>query len=298
MIIKETNYLALFAKSFNWAGFFLPKDTYEECSKLYAFCRVLDDIADTNQDLEIKKKRFEELKEIFKEIETLKNNDLQSSTFVKNKVVISDMIVVSEDKKIPDVVIKDLVDGVESDLKDKIQFNSVKELLIYSYRVAGTVGLMMAKILNVSDKRALKGAIDLGIAMQLTNISRDVVEDYKMNREYIKDDFENIKSTLKLADMFYESSFSSLKRIPIRYRFAIIVARRVYRQIGREIIKKKNIENYKRSGKIYVDNFGKITQTILSFVDLIKLFFVKIEKHQRSQEHDIIKSEINLNERI
>ena len=298
MIIKETNYLALFAKSFNWAGFFLPKDTYEECSKLYAFCRVLDDIADTNQDLEIKKERFKELKEIFKEIETLKNNDLQSSTFPKNKVVISDMIVISGYKKIPDVVIKDLVDGVESDLKDKIQFNTVKELLVYSYRVAGTVGLMMAKILNVSDKRALKGAIDLGIAMQLTNISRDVVEDYKMNREYIKDDFENIKSTLKLADMFYESSFSSLKKISIRYRFAIIVARRVYRQIGREIIKKKNIENYKKSGKIYVNNFGKITQTILSFVDLIKLFFIKIENHQRSQEHDIIKSEINLNERI
>ena len=298
MIIKEKNYLALFAKSFNWAGFFLPKDTYEECSKLYAFCRVLDDLADANQDLEIKKERFKELKEIFKEIETLKNNDLQSSTFEKNKVVISDMIVISGYKKIPDVVIKDLVDGVESDLKDKIQFNTVKELLVYSYRVAGTVGLMMAKILNVSDKRALKGAIDLGIAMQLTNISRDVVEDYKMNREYIKDDFENIKSTLKLADMFYESSFSSLKKISIRYRFAIIVARRVYRQIGREIIKKKNIENYKKSGKIYVNNFGKITQTILSFVDLIKLFFVKIEKHQRSQEHDIIKSEINLNERI
>ena len=298
MIIKETNYLALFAKSFNWAGFFLPKDTYEECSKLYAFCRVLDDVADANQNLEIKKERFNELKEIFKEIENLKNNDLQSSTFEKNKVVISDMIVVSGYKKIPDLVIKDLVDGVESDLKDKIQFNTVKELLVYSYRVAGTVGLMMAKILNVSDKRALKGAIDLGIAMQLTNISRDVVEDYKMNREYIKDDFENIKSTLKLADMFYESSFSSLKKIPIRYRFAIIVARRVYRQIGREIIKKKNIENYKRSGKIYVDNFGKITQTILSFVDLIKLFFIKIESHQRSQEHDIIKSEINLNERI
>ena len=298
MIVKETNYLALFAKSFNWAGFFLPKDTYEECSKLYAFCRVLDDVADTNQNLKIKKEKFNELKEVFKKIENLKNNDLQSSTFEKNKVVISDMIVISEYKKIPDIVIKDLVDGVESDLKEKIQFNTVKELLVYSYRVAGTVGLMMAKILNVSDKRALIGAIDLGIAMQLTNISRDVVEDYKMNREYIKDDFENIKSTLKLADMFYESSFSSLKKIPIRYRFAIIVARRVYRQIGREIIKKKNIENYRRSGKIYVDNFGKITQTILSFIDLIKLFFITIENHQRSQEHDIIKSEINLNERI
>ena len=298
MIIKEKNYLALFAKSFNWAGFFLPKNIYEECSKLYAFCRVLDDVADTNQNLEIKKEKFNELKYIFKEIETLKNNNLQSSIFEKNKLVVSDMIVISEHKKIPDLVIKDLVDGVESDLKDKIQFNTVKELLVYSYRVAGTVGLMMAKILNVSDKRALIGAIDLGIAMQLTNISRDVVEDYKMNREYIKDDFENIKSTLKLADMFYESSFSSLKKIPIRYRFAIIVARRVYRQIGREIIKKKNIENYRRSGKIYVDNFGKITQTILSFIDLIKLFFITIENHQRSQEHDIIKSEINLNERI
>ena len=85
MIIKEKNYLALFAKSFNWAGFFLPKDTYEECSKLYAFCRVLDDLADANQDLEIKKERFKELKEIFKEIETLKNNDLQSWTFEKKK---------------------------------------------------------------------------------------------------------------------------------------------------------------------------------------------------------------------
>ncbi len=59
-------------------------------------------------------------------------------------------------------------------------------MLIYSYRVAGTVGLMMSKILNVSDRRALKGAIDLGIAMQLTNIARDVIEDKKMNREYIK----------------------------------------------------------------------------------------------------------------
>ena len=55
--------------------------------------------------------------------------------------------------------------------------NSVKELLVYSYRVAGTVGLMMAKILKVNKTNSLKSAIDLGIAMQLTNISRDVIED-------------------------------------------------------------------------------------------------------------------------
>ena len=298
MLIKEPNYLAIFAKSFNWAGFFLNKDTYEECSKLYAFCRVLDDIADADQDLKIKKERFKELKGVFNEIENLKQNEKQIWSFEKYKVVISDMVVLSEYKKIPEIVIHDLVMGVESDLKEKIEFNTIKDLLIYSYRVAGTVGLMMAKILNVKDVRALRGAIDLGIAMQLTNIARDVIEDQKINRYYIRCDFENITSTLRLADMFYDSSFSSLKKIPFQHRFAIIVARRVYRQIGRKITNKKNIENYKKSGKIYVNNFGKIIQTFLSLGDLIKLFFVKIESHQRSKEHDIINAEINLNERI
>ena len=103
---------------------------------------------------------------------------------------------------------------------------------------------MMAKTLNVNDTRSLRGAIDLGIAMQLTNIARDVIEDQKMNRQYIKPDFENIEATLKLADMFYESSFTSIKKIPFKCRFSIIVARRVYRQIGRKIMQKKSMENY------------------------------------------------------
>ena len=55
---------------------------------------------------------------------------------------------------------------------------------------------MMAKILNVKDQNSMKAAIDLGIAMQLTNISRDVVEDSKINRFYIKNDFETISNTL------------------------------------------------------------------------------------------------------
>ena len=98
---------------------------------------------------------------------------------------------------------------------------------------------MMAKILNVKNKNALKSAIDLGIAMQLTNISRDVIEDTGSNRYYISGDFESIKETLKLADLFYESSFASIKKIPLNFRFSILVARRVYRQIGYNILKKK-----------------------------------------------------------
>ena len=289
-MIKK-NYLATFAKSFNWAGFFLPKDTYEECSKLYAFCRILDDVADSGEDLEIKKKKFNEIKDIIKlyEIRSTDNQDM---------LVVNDMIMLSKNKNIKKIILNDLIEGIESDLKKEVNFITIKELLVYSYRVAGTVGLMMAKILDVKDSRALLGAIDLGIAMQLTNIARDVIEDQKIGRKYIEGDFKNILATLQLADTFYESSFSSIKKIPFRYRFAILVARRVYRQIGRKITSKKNIENYRKSGKIYVNDYGKIYQTVLSLGDFIKLFFTNLENHQKSNEHKIIKEEIDINERI
>ena len=61
-----------------------------------------------------------------------------------------------------------------------------------------------------------------------------------------------------MADLFYESSFASIKEIPFRFRFAILVARRVYRKIGDKILQKKNIYNYNRSGKIYVNNITKV----------------------------------------
>ena len=143
-------------------------------------------------------------------------------------------------------------------LEGKEDENSKKELIIYSYRVAGTVGLLMAKILKVRKKSSLMSAIDLGIAMQLTNISRDVVDDLNNNRSYINENFEEIKSTLMLAEKFYENSFHSINKIPISFRFAIIVARRVYRKIGYKILKKKNFEDYRKSGKIYVSNFYQI----------------------------------------
>ena len=296
--MTEKNYLALFAKSFNWAGFFLPKNIYYDCSKLYAFCRILDDLVDENINLELRVEKFNEIKDIFKRIYEQENNDGKAVHQNEHRLIVNNMIVLADNNNIKRIILDDLIEGVGSDLKQKVYFKSVKDLLVYSYRVAGTVGLMMAKILNVNDTRSLRGAIDLGIAMQLTNIARDIIEDKKMNRQYIKPDFENIEATLKLADMFYESSFSSIKTIPFKYRFSIIVARRVYRQIGIKIIKKKNMKAYEKSGKIYVSNFGKIYQTILSLFDLILLFLKDIEPHQRMREHEIISEEVNLDERI
>ncbi len=296
--MTEKNYLAYFAKSFNWAGFFLPKNIYNDCSKLYAFCRVLDDVVDEKISLELRTERFNKIRNVFEKAYKKANTDKNLIYQDEYSSIVNDMIIIADNNNIKKIILDDLIEGVGSDLKSKVNLRSIKELLLYSYRVAGTVGLMMAKILNVNDTRSLKGAIDLGIAMQLTNIARDVIEDQKMNRQYIKPDFENIEATLKLADMFYESSFSSIKNIPLKYRFAIIVARRVYRQIGRKIIKKGNMENYKKSGKIYINNFGKIFQTILSFFDLMILFLKNIESHQRKREHEIISEDVSIDERI
>jgi len=283
--MSNKNYLSIYAKSFNWAGFFLPKKTYQKCSSLYDFCRTVDDIADGRDKLDIKKKNLL----VFK-------NDFINKNF--SNLIIKNMWDLMTDHEISIKIIEDLFTGVESDLNEKVQLNSKKDLLIYSYRVAGTVGLMMAKILNVKGKDSMKAAIDLGIAMQLTNIARDVVEDSKNNRFYIQHDFQTINNTLTLADLFYKSCFTSINKIPFNFRFAILVARRVYRKIGDEILKTNNIEGYNKAGKIYVNNLGKIYQTVLSLLDLIKLLLRKEKSHNMSDEHLLINEEIDLNERI
>ena len=279
------NYLAIYAKSFNWAGFFLPKKTYEKCSALYDFCREADNIADDENNIEIKKDNFIKFRNNF----VNKNYD---DPIIKN---MWDLI---NEFSISTKIVDDLFEGINSDIKENVKLNSKKELLIYSYRVAGTVGLMMAKILNVHKEQSLKSAIDLGIAMQLTNISRDVMEDKKNNRFYINESFEDIKNTIKLSEKFYKNSFYSIKEIPLSFRFSILVARRVYRKIGYKILNKQNIENYKKSGKIYVSNIEKIIETFLSIFDLIKLSLISKNDDNINHDHNLINEEINLNERI
>ena len=279
------NYLAIYAKSFNWAGFFLPKKTYEKCSALYDFCREADNIADDANKIEIKKDNFIKFRNNF----VNKNYD---------DPVIKNMWDLINEFNISTKIVDDLFDGINSDIKENVKLDSKKELLIYSYRVAGTVGLMMAKIMSVHKEQSLKSAIDLGIAMQLTNISRDVMEDKKNNRFYINESFEDIKNTIKLSEQFYKNSFYSIKEIPLSFRFSILVARRVYRKIGYKILNKKNLENYKNSGKIYVSNIEKIIETFLSIFDLIKLSLISKNDDNINHDHNLINEEINLNERI
>ncbi|MDB2655357.1 squalene/phytoene synthase family protein [Candidatus Pelagibacter bacterium] len=283
--MADQSYLSIYAKSFNWAGFFLPKKTYLKCSALYDFCRVADNIADSNEAIEIKKIKFLDFQ-----------NDFNNKKF--DNPIIKNMWQLINEFDIPLKVVHDLLDGINSDIQQSIKLLKKKDLLLYSYRVAGTVGLMMAKILRVNKKNSLKSAIDLGIAMQLTNISRDVIEDLNFGRSYINLNFEEIRSTIKLSESYYENSFYSIKEIPFAFRFAILVARRVYRKIGYKILKQQNLENYKQSGKIYVTNIEKIVETFCSVYDLIKLFLINKSDNDIEHNHSLIREEINLDERI
>ncbi len=281
----KNNLLKKHAKSFYWASFFLSRDTFKKCSSLYNFCRTLDDIADNNTNLQSKKEIFLKFKKDFE------NKNLSNQ-------IINDMWSIVDSESISKQIVIDLFDGVETDLEEKVVINSKKDLLVYSYRVAGTVGLMMSKILKVKNKEALKGAIDLGIAMQLTNIARDVCEDKERNRQYVSHDFSAIREIIDESQIFYENSFNSIRYIPFKSRFSVIVARRVYRKIGDYILKQKNIDNYNKAGKIYVPMFEKAIQTFLSIFDFVKLFFIKNLNKGNQSNHNILERDINLNDII
>ena len=281
----KNNLLKKHAKSFYWASFFLSRNILNKCSSLYNFCRTLDDIVDDNSNLSIRKEIFSKFKK-----------DFENKNF-KNQII-KDMWSVIDSENISKKVVIDLFNGIETDLKEKVVINSKKDLIVYSYRVAGTVGLMMSKILKVKNKEAFKGAIDLGIAMQFTNIARDVCEDKERNRQYVSHDFSAIREIIDESQIFYKNSFNSIRYIPFKSRFSVIVARRVYRKIGDYILKQKNIDNYNKAGKIYVPVFEKVIQTLLSIIDFIKLLFIKKLDYENQVSHNILEQEINLNERI
>ena len=166
-------------KSFYWASFFLPKKNRIAASRLYSICRYLDDVADNS-----KLDTSSQIKNIFNQIKENESSEI-NIFFKKNNINLS--------------ILKDLIDGLISD-QQNVRVTDEKELIDYSYKVAGTVGLMMLPIINTKDAEARKHAIDLGIAMQLTNIARDVYEDAKMNRLYLPKEWLGQVSISDLID--------------------------------------------------------------------------------------------------
>ena len=257
-------------KSFYWASFFLPKKNRIAASRLYSICRYLDDVADNS-----KLDTSSQIKNIFNQIKENESSEI-NIFFKKNNINLG--------------ILKDLIDGLISD-QQNVRVTDEKELIDYSYKVAGTVGLMMLPIINTKDAEARKHAIDLGIAMQLTNIARDVYEDAKMNRLYlpkewlgqvsISDLIDNelddqkkklielsIKNLIELSDKFYANGFSGMKFIPLRTRLAIFFAAKIYKGIGEKI--KSGGYVYKLE-RIYLNKLEKLWITIISVPEFLFL---------------------------
>jgi phytoene synthase len=155
--------LAQNGESFHWAKRFLGHKMGTEAAKLYAFCRLLDDMADG--DIENGPARLVNIRAALLEGDT--NADPALKSFAP----------LMEDQEFPLPVLIALIDGLLDDQREEVIISSESELLRYAYRVAGTVGLLMCHVLDCHDPDAKAHAIDLGIAMQLTNIARDVLED-------------------------------------------------------------------------------------------------------------------------
>ncbi len=280
MIDFELNYskdLKREGKSFYWASFFLPKNSKKKAGILYSICRYFDDIADKYSE-----DQTDYLKDTIEEIKKDKNNKVN---------------IFLQKNKINNSIFIDLIEGFILD-QQKIRIQNKEELIKYSYHVAGTVGLMMSKIIGVKHKKAARSAIDLGIGMQLTNIARDVYEDSKMKRIYLPanwipditlknlNDLHNkssekderisnaIYKVIGLSDKFYKNGFAGLKYIPLSTRLGIFIAANVYRGIGIKI--KSNKKKYLRE-RVYLNLLEKSLITIKSILLFIFIPFMKYE---------------------
>ena len=285
-------------KSFYWAGKLLPKESINRAAELYRFCRILDDIADSgkiNSLKELSKIRSHIKKKTFADLK--KNYSIKYPKFLK----------ISSKK-----VVIDLIDGLILDQKS-ILFKKEEELIRYSYHVAGTVGIMMCDALKCNNDLAKSFAIDLGIAMQLTNIARDVLEDAKMGRRNLPGTWiqnispkeivlaaktndlkkihiisKGIKKLLILAEQYYLSGEKGFNFLPFNSRIAISVASGVYREIGVQLENKNyNWQNGRQVTSIY-------TKIKITFFKIVKeIFYFRFLKRHNSELHIFLENLVN-----
>ena len=265
--------LSQHAKSFQLASLFLPKEKAADAAILYQFCRLVDDAVDEADNLE---QALQNIQQIRREI----------AGKYSARPAIESFVAMSKRLAIPKDTAKDLIKGVMSDL-GQVRIQTDKELAIYCYRVAGVVGRMMCCVIGVNSPKAIPHAIDLGIAMQITNICRDVMEDADRDRIYIPANrmkqanilakhlllhrvpHNNISAAitelLQLAEQCYRRARLGMHYIPFRTRIAILIASRVYRAIGRKLQRTHGANPM--HGRTVVSKAGKFWQVFLGLLD-------------------------------
>jgi phytoene synthase len=278
-----------YGKTFYLASRFLTSQHAQSAATLYAICRQIDDIADLTENPVLARARLEQL---YQAIEKEDHLDPLANDFF------------SITPSVQRVPLLALISGVLSDL-DPVRIETDEQLNLYAYRVAGTVGLMMCDVLEVTEPTARQHATDLGMAMQMTNIARDIVEDAQANRRYLPSQHlgpltpdqilvpstaqrtriqEAVHALLVKAESLYESGLRGLPYLPFRARISVLIATRVYREIGIELLK-NNCHVW--GGRIVISNTRKIalcTRALLSLCMTPKLDKREFEKYRKRSQ--------------
>jgi len=261
----------LHAKSFYFAAKFLPEPKRKAVYPIYAFCRHVDDEVDEigegqESDAVATLEKWKlNLQEVYRET----TNGEQQTASGERQLVFNAWKDLLKTYKIPQNLPLELMQGVLMDTQIK-RYETFDELYIYCYRVASTVGLMSSEILGYADKIALRYAEAMGIAMQLTNILRDVKEDAAMGRIYLPqedlkrfgvseeqilagkldDNFiELMKFEIARARIFYRKGEKGIALLEKDSRFTVLLASRIYSRILNEI-ERQNYDVFSRRAHI------------------------------------------------
>ena len=266
--IAQWQTLVFRARSFRWASAFLSQAQRQRVAALYAFCRAVDDLADADWATAEAQQDLDALQA------ALAAEPDGKSLWPAHYLWFRELCL---ECGIGFDIVRELMIGMMSDL-GTVRVQSDGELISYCYRAAGTVGLMMCSVLGVRDPRALRHAVDLGIAMQLTNISRDVLEDADARRVYLPADRLAeygvtqeevvdgnadaqavslvVDDVLTLAERYYQSGDAGMRFLPPRARWAILIASRLYRGIGRRLRRRHQSNPF--LGRVVVPWFEKV----------------------------------------
>ena len=261
------------SQSFYAASKLLPKYVRDPAIVLYAFCRLADDAVDEVSEVKDPVKALKaRLELVYKK---------EPKNYAPDRAFSALVNAYDMPRELPEA----LLEGLEWDFKG-YRFETLSDLYSYSARVASSVGVMMCVLMNVRDKDALARACDLGVAMQLTNIARDVGEDARNGRIYIPltwmrekkisiDDFLKdpksnehissfVKSLLDEADRLYRRAGAGLFTLPKSCRPGVFSARHIYAQIGKHIVSAKYDSINRRA---YTSKIEKLGLLMLSLSD-------------------------------
>ena len=251
------------AKSFSWAARFLSPAARREASLLYAFARTADDLADEAS--------LGDMEQRTRALDMLCEQVMQRQPEASLPAVVGRML---ENHQVPSTVLRHFTDSLRADMHGR-RLQTQEQLLDFAYGVAGTVGLMMRPILGAPPS-ADGCAMALGVAMQLTNVARDVLEDAARGRVYVplgfevtahalndphnealrQRVFESIVQMLQTAEAWYAFAHGGVALIPAPNRRAVLVALELYRAIGRKIIRGGSAAYWR--GRVHLNALEKI----------------------------------------